>query len=96
MSKVSIGTVISGTMRERDLVPAFLDALRDLNPEAADQFTQDNPDVFTDDGIVMVEDIDLVMDDLYEAINKECPEGIYFGAHPGDGADYGFWSTEGL
>ena len=31
------------------------------------------------------------MDELYEALNDVCPPFVYFGAHPGDGADFGFW-----
>ena len=31
------------------------------------------------------------MDELYKALNYVCPPFVYFGAHPGDGADFGFW-----
>lgn len=38
-----------------------------------------------------------VLYDIENAINDCCPSYVYFGAHEGDGADYGFWAdTEQL
>ena len=33
-------------------------------------------------------------EDVMDHMNKIAPEGTYFGPHPGDGSDYGFWSYE--
>ena len=36
----------------------------------------------------------LVNEDLIDALNDFAPPGDYFGAHPGDGSDFGYWENE--
>ena len=38
-----------------------------------------------------IEDQQEVIDALFDALDAYAPEGYAFGAHEGDGADYGFW-----
>ena len=33
-------------------------------------------------------------EDIWDAMNAIAPEGTYFGSHPGDGSDYGFWTYD--
>lgn len=40
------------------------------------------------------EEFEFIFNDILDAMSDIAPEGCYFGAHPGDGADYGFWKTE--
>lgn len=35
-----------------------------------------------------------VLDELSSALNNLCPDNHYFGAHPGDGSDFGVWENE--
>jgi hypothetical protein len=84
------GTLIHGTMRAEDLIPSFLAECDRLNVIlsttdrlAAELHTFGDPEQES-------ETIEMLMDRLSLA----APFGHYFGANPGDGADYGFWLTE--
>jgi hypothetical protein len=89
------GSVSSGTMREEDLIPAFEDVLDRAGvgydrPEAVGRLL---------DGQELSEaDWDTVSwyvnEELWGALEDVAPEGTSFGAHEGDGADYGFWAYE--
>ena len=97
------GSISTGTLRSQDLIPAFLEALSKLSPEAYQQMQEPAT------GFAMVPayaledeesgwwysvDCDCVMYALEDALNEHAPDGTYFGAHPGDGADFGFWPID--
>ena len=87
-AKVEIlpGTIIHGTMRPEDLIPAFRAELERIDAIAEGSIVPaDDPE--SDDG-----QEELI--ELFDALDRYAPEGMYFGAHPGDGADYGFWPIE--
>ena len=101
------GSICSGTLRTEDLVNAFVDALDRL--KAAESLSPWwNPDRFArlDDLLAEVERErtehgyyhgDLCADHLermQDALNGYAPDGHFFGAHPGDGADFGFWPCD--
>lgn len=88
-----LGTVSSGTMLKEDLIPAFIDTLRQHNHEHAliaeyDALPNCEWDELTEE---QQEQTDCMLDELFDALNEYAPPFCYFGAHPGNGSDYGFW-----
>ena len=87
-----LGTVSEGTLRTEDLLEAFADALErlagtsDLVKDAHDLLMA-NADWDWDD----LGEAQQIVSDLEGALQEYCPPFVYFGAHPGDGADFGFW-----
>lgn len=100
--QAQIGSIISGTMEEEDLIPTFMDELECLdpkaakrieeNPENAPYFSEGEDDVYTEDEYR--DCMHWLIDELFEVLDEYAPPFCYFGAHPGDGADYGFWPSE--
>ena len=35
-----------------------------------------------------------LLESLFDTLDSYSPEGYYFGAHLGDGSDYGFWKMD--
>lgn len=96
------GTVSHATMRPQDLIPAFLDALRVVAPDAYAQMMSAAfppvPAYVQDEGDRSEwwdsEDASDLLEHLFDVLDEHAPEGYYFGAHPGDGSDYGFFRNE--
>lgn len=96
------GSLIHGTMRACDLVPVFLNAIRDT-PEyeqimlslnganwdmqvITDPTATDNDERWNSDIVC-----EFLNDTLWEVLLKYSPDGYCFNSHPGDGSDYGYW-----
>lgn len=106
--KHSIGSISFGTMKPEDLIPAFLNELEELAPEKAKEIKKDVDKLqIEDDGYGELynakDNVDnmssrelagFILDDLFDALNDMCEPYFYFGSHPGDGADCGFWFDE--
>ena len=91
------GTVISGTMRAEDLIPAFCSELSIRNAAfgAGDsEFIRAIEARAEVEGYYESDATGWDLEELFDLLNECAPDGHYFGAHPGDGADYGYWAVE--
>lgn len=100
-STLELGSVSSGTMRDDDLIPSFLYEARRLRMTREDRKTindlareYDAKSGAEDDD--SAEDVSEITSELFDILDRYCPDYCYFGAHPGDGADYGVWVVEDL
>jgi len=98
-----IGSVTSCTMRTEDLIPAFVDELEWLirqnggNPKGEKwKELQAIKERMEKDNYYEGEDRDWDLDLLFDWLNEFAPPYFYFGANPGDGADFGFWVMEDI
>lgn len=101
-----IGTISHGTLRAQDLLTSFASALNGLVERLPDDAASDRLAAMCDEARQLAADMDAFADDFddntadrasdllndlsYE-LNNFCPEGCYFGAHEGDGSDFGYW-----
>jgi len=95
-SKVNIGTLIHGTLRNEDLFDAFANELeriggKDAYESAVSDFPEDMSQILADDGEMASE----IIFALTDALNDYAPPHTYFGTHEGDGSDFGFWGEIG-
>ena len=100
----AIGTVIHGTLLPEELLQAFLDQLEVVDGKRASEIRKEYARVFESlpqladqsdkDGQALVIDAGECFDALTDALNACAPEGLFFGSHPGDGSDFGFWPIE--
>lgn len=80
-------TVSSGTLRTEDLLQAFIEYIPEEEyPEIHSEY-ESITDFDSEEAGYFLQDVVMVMYEL-------APVGYYFGAHPGDGACFGFWEIE--
>ena len=94
-------SISRATMRNEDLIPVFLHYLFILDPDAAENLWQNNAELLTAlcdknagvNGAAYWETdaAGEVCNQLFDELDAVAPTGFYFGAHIGDGSDYGFW-----
>lgn len=103
MKAAKPGTVIHGTLRNEDIITACIHALFELDPERARTIWKRNPKMNEalcdrDAGIKNdwweSEDATQSCLDIFDIMGEYSPSGHYFGAHPGDGSDFGWWECE--
>lgn len=94
-----MGSISSGTMRHEDLIPDFVWELEHLakahNRKDHLNMCKGIRQSMEKEGYYESEDADIDLnEDLFNALNEYAAPYFYFGSHPGDGADYGFWLGE--
>jgi hypothetical protein len=101
---ITIGTLIHGTLRDEDLLPAFADELDRVSNGAYAElrdtagrwlvWLQEYPDSVEDDaGDTVAECVPEVINELIDALQEYAPSHMTFGAHEGDGSDFGWWPS---
>lgn len=85
-----LGSISTGSLRTEDLLPAFADTCRSLgNPGLTvlgEAYMLINGGEDWDDDLAIE-----LLQDLTDVLQELCPPFVVFGAHEGDGADFGFW-----
>ena len=81
-------SISHGTMRTQDLLPAFLDVIRDtpeyvqvMNAIPAHAMEDKEADWWNSD------DAAGLLESLFDTLDSYSPEGYYFGAHLGEGSE---------
>jgi hypothetical protein len=90
--KVQIGSIIHGTLDQEDLLDAFGSELRRLGPDHP--LVKEAYALMAQWGEGTPEEAQQLYDLVYElenALTELCPPFVYFGAHPGNSSDFGFW-----
>lgn len=97
-----LGSISSGTMRAEDLISTFASELENLirtNVTALNRNERKRLATIVVEAYAIEdfdsEDADYILEDLFDALEVFAPDGAYFGANEGDGADYGFWPIDG-
>ena len=98
MRNIHFGTVIQGTLRNEDLIPAFTGEIEYLSAGYLDadianlyHIAQETIDLYDQDSEVNEEIASEIVNDLIDVLNGYAPPMAYFGSLDGDGADFGWW-----
>jgi hypothetical protein len=87
-TSLSLGSYSHGTMNAGSLIQRFLPAAHEVAPDKAVHLQTAYERLCAEDNDEGTEDL---LDELFDLLNAHCPPYTYFGAHEGDGSDYGVW-----
>ena len=95
---ITEGSVSCATLKVDDLLGAFADELERVGTDddialciEARLFVELWEEGLTDEGRELSEEW---LESLADRLGELAPEGLCFGAHEGDGADFGWWPVE--
>jgi len=93
MILAKFGSISTGTLNDCDLMVTFENTLSNLEDER--YMNKDRPADLLELSDLSPDEVsklnDWVWDDLAPMLEEHAPPFSYFGAHPGDGSDIGFW-----
>jgi hypothetical protein len=94
MKTGNVGTVIHGTLRPEDLIEAFTRELQWVSRN--DRETHESEILARCDAAdgIPEDDWPEIVNELIDALDARAPKDCYFGAHEGDGSDFGYWPIE--
>lgn len=84
--------LINGNYFAQPLNRSHRDRLTRMIGDAQDCFDENGEDISDEEKQQIA--LDLVSLEMPDALNEFAPPYCYFGAHPGDGSDFGFWPME--
>lgn len=106
MRNHNIGSISSGTLRPQDVIPAMIyeaehqhlskESRKAVRKIAARVRKIENGQYGDEDAYWTDECADWDRDALENILSECAPSYFYFGSHPGDGADLGYWLSEGF
>jgi hypothetical protein len=88
------GTVIEGTHDPVDILAATAPLVRSLSESTVTYVMEQIGQIQagrSNDSELTDEDKSAVLEVVFNVLTAHAPDGHYFGAHPDDGADFGFW-----
>jgi hypothetical protein len=91
-TRFSIGSVSHGTLKGEDLLPVFADELKKFEPDH--ELVKEAYELMAgwgDNDNEEMDEIDELVNDIQDAIGEFAAPFTYFGAHEGDGSDFGWW-----
>ncbi len=97
MTYGDLGSISHGTLRAEDLLEAFANELDDLLWHQSRRFPRREYRALIRAAYRMLrapelpDDAGDLVNELQDALSEFAPPYCYFGAHEGDGSDFGFW-----
>ena len=92
MAQFQLGSISTGTLRTEDLLPVFTATMRQfLTDNGHKSIYVERAETIIRNDFYDMELADELVGTLMDGIQGYCPPFVYFGAHEGDGSDFGFW-----